>query len=201
MKKLFSAVACAAVIGWAGSAMALPYYESYEGFQSVQEGQSYSFFFDLVYSNNVYGSAPYTNSNLILTQDAASGPDAIFASAYLDVTLFSTDKNWEAAKITLVAFNDYNKYTLYDGAFNATSNNPEKNFHFDLNYQSFLDDPWGKVTIAATVSWWDCNWNDFAITKVAMGGETAPVPEPTTMLLFGTGLAGLAAFGRRRVAR
>lgn len=27
---------------------------------------------------------------------------------------------------------------------------------------------------------------------------TAPVPEPTTMLLFGTGLAGLAAFSRRK---
>ena len=28
--------------------------------------------------------------------------------------------------------------------------------------------------------------------------NTAPVPEPTTVLLFGTGLAGLAAIGRRK---
>lgn len=37
-----------------------------------------------------------------------------------------------------------------------------------------------------------------AISHVAIYGKEAPIPEPATMLLFGTGLAGLAVVGRRR---
>jgi hypothetical protein len=39
----------------------------------------------------------------------------------------------------------------------------------------------------------------FSITdSVLMGGPTTPVPEPTTMLLLGSGLIGLVGYGRKK---
>ena len=40
--------------------------------------------------------------------------------------------------------------------------------------------------------------NVFSLNIGSVTGEVAPVPEPTTILLFATGLAGLAVVGRRR---
>jgi hypothetical protein len=45
-------------------------------------------------------------------------------------------------------------------------------------------------------------WHGFTVGALGLGGETpaAPVPEPATMLLIGSGLIGLAAF-RRKIVR
>jgi hypothetical protein len=61
----------------------------------------------------------------------------------------------------------------------------------------FLADPALRLGLAASLGGLN-GGND--VFQFAMGGTTAPIPEPTTMLLLGTGLVGIAGYARRRRA-
>ncbi len=73
-------------------------------------------------------------------------------------------------------------------------------FSSEINIgENLFDTDYGKLAPIITMSYYNYHDGDYfgtiQLTKVT---PTTPVPEPATMLLFGTGIAGLAAVGRKR---
>ncbi len=189
------------------TASALTLTEKYTGYQYIGENSSYNFGFDFWYNNNVYGVG--TDSSLGLAADASGAAGYTWESATLYIDFYSKDWTWEEAGMELMAWNEYgngsqsfNLGTIsgYLGGWGQGGQTYHYSYDFSpIQLAAFGEWGWGNVTISAvpTDDWW--HYNDFAITTVGIDMDVAPVPEPATMLLFGTGLAGLALYRRKRM--
>jgi len=199
MKKLFSAAVCAAMIGWTGNAMAIPF----------QIGANSS----LDFSALALASYSYTSpaaGPFLLDEGKSTGPLNLFKINFSGVAA-----GYVSATIDLVS--PTGDFTLNDTGFFVAADiflgqyadvkwgaPIELGYSYGGNTGGILSldladihiTSFGKGTKSINITGSITNVKD-ALAPVQEPG-TAPIPEPGTMLLFGTGLIGLAAVGRRK---
>lgn len=93
--------------------------------------------------------------------------------------------------------NTNNTVEYYVGRFDLESASTTDSHQFLLiNYYSNINYVYEKYALGDTHSVFDSNSDAYLGAWVVASAQ--PVPEPTTMLLFGTGIAGLAGYRRKK---
>lgn len=193
MKKLVCAMIMGTMFGWMGSAHAKPlhFYEMQGGysFDDVNLSQTWTFNLDddvLFSAWDGSGSDPYGQIVDISAKD-------IINNAWIEISFYDNEEDVgprtkERADL------------IIDGALIFSGKEIDTSY-FHRNLATSLDDHLLTVTVTNAPVNSKGLYGDFDVMSVLVGGRytdnTAPVPEPGTLLLFASGLAGLAAFGRR----
>ena len=106
-------------------------------------------------------------------------------------------------------------YDLDDGVFRSTVNNIQTQINSVTSWSPITNSldhgayPWGSISgISEDAQWiWGSELigassnGEYQIFRTQIGDIPAPVPEPATLFLLGSGLIGLAGFGRKKLSK
>jgi hypothetical protein len=174
---------------------------------SWQTTETYNF--DLPTSNFIY---VVTQSDLAVAQ----GFLAQFTNLTTNDRFYSNDSQWQ---VTATGHYGFAPYTNSASAFAELNtqlalanagNNPSNGWTNTTAGSANGAGPWGSrpnIDAAARWSWYNSNnsanptlggynHDEYLIFRISVGAT--PVPEPTTLLLFGLGLVGLGVMRKRR---
>ena len=169
-----------------------------------------TFYFDLKTDPNdpVTNGNPVSGTNSVLTLafDVSGYAKNTVKDAWATLVLFSNDLEWDGYNLGLTAYSNGTSYGIDYSVTPIGPNTPFKTISYQFSSEllsAWQDDPYGQIalTIVPALHFNQegqviDDFSDFTVVEVGIGAT--PVPEPATMLLFGTGLAGLAAVARRR---
>ncbi len=194
MRKTLRTSLCIALLGWAGTAQAdINFYEMQTGYVFTSKGESLTWTFNLENGSLLSdwdgsGSDPYGSSVKI-------NPEDQITSAWIEIGFYDNDPDL-GTNNNEISPESANLKVDTSSLFQNREINTEY-YYSDINI-SFLYDHILEITIKDRSG-------DFEVYGVLLGGSfidnpplnNSPVPLPSSILLLGTSLVGLAGVRRK----